>query len=568
MKTKIKSIGLQNFQTIGDYQEILLGDLNFIYGPNSSGKSSIIDAIALMRDFWGVHGFKGEAGVSIFEQDGLPSIFRKNIRRFPNGSWGKDDFRIVISVEVNTESDVVCDDLYEISTEIRGGNFSAINYFGLSLGGQALFQVFQNVNDDQPAVLINYKHPFYKKIPGAHLFGGIIDYCDTHPNLFKKVDGWIEYHGLVFWSEDKSINASQSVEVEFFNEIDSGIIDRHELDRIEEALDDFGYLCKKILSGYGRLIFEALDVECVSASRTVPTNADLRFYFENFPQESKVNYGSDGSLSNFPSGFEKYRDLAYGASIRAFAHDFYSLQGKMQVGLEGQESNEWESDPRIWSIPLDRLLKYRQVEFLDRINETLINHLLLDSTYQVVAELHVVRQLTNILSLIGGERNIYSLINNCPVIADLKLRDSNGNIFDFSDVGSGIGYMLPVLCAINSGKETLIIQQPELHLHPAIQGALCDVFIEAANQGKQILIESHSEHAVLRALRRVRETTKGRHTNGGLNLSPERTSVLYFEPSQDSGSKIRTIRVSDDGDFIDRWPGGFFEERDGDLFDE
>jgi predicted ATPase len=56
--------------------------------------------------------------------------------------------------------------------------------------------------------------------------------------------------------------------------------------------------------------------------------------------------------------------------------------------------------------------------------------------------------------------------------------------------------------------------------------------------------------------------------NSPQRLNPTRISVLYFDPQQDGSTKVRKIRLTEDGEFIDRWPRGFFEERGRELFDE
>ena len=78
--------------------------------------------------------------------------------------------------------------------------------------------------------------------------------------------------------------------------------------------------------------------------------------------------------------------------------------------------------------------------------------------------------------------------------------------------------MIPVIVGCLRDKQgILLIEQPELHVHPAIQVGLGDLFIrrdsdarELVGAGKTLLIETHSEHIMLRLLRRIRETTEGR----------------------------------------------------------
>jgi hypothetical protein len=94
------------------------------------------------------------------------------------------------------------------------------------------------------------------------------------------------------------------------------------------------------------------------------------------------------------------------------------------------------------------------------------------------------------------------------------------------------------------------------------------VVIRAYNRGRFSIIETHSEHLLLRVLRRIRQTSNGPTADPELRCLPEAVSILYFEPLPDGSTKIRPIRVSRAGDFMDRWPQGFFAERDRELFDE
>jgi len=157
---------------------------------------------------------------------------------------------------------------------------------------------------------------------------------------------------------------------------------------------------------------------------------------------------------------------------------------------------------------------------------------------------------------------------------EIALRDSDrGIIVSPSDIGVGISQLIPVVvAALRQQEGILAIEQPELHVHPAIQVGLGDLFIRAAGieQGglrieKTLLIETHSEHLMLRLLRRIRETTDSELPPGSDPLLPENLSVIYVE-SDEQGVQFRALRVDKEGEFIDRWPKGFFEERAEELF--
>jgi len=144
------------------------------------------------------------------------------------------------------------------------------------------------------------------------------------------------------------------------------------------------------------------------------------------------------------------------------------------------------------------------------------------------------------------------------------------------DVGYGISQFLPVLIHSFASKNQLIaIEQPEIHIHPRLQADLGDAFIESALGKNQntFLLETHSEHLILRILRRIRETTecetaewpealRSACRNG---IRPEDVAVLYVQPGE-NGSEVIELPVTPDGDFTRPWPAGFFTDRAKELY--
>ncbi|RJP27757.1 MAG: DUF3696 domain-containing protein [Candidatus Omnitrophota bacterium] len=135
------------------------------------------------------------------------------------------------------------------------------------------------------------------------------------------------------------------------------------------------------------------------------------------------------------------------------------------------------------------------------------------------------------------------------------------------DVGVGISQVLPVVVAALSSDEHLIaIEQPELHIHPAIQVALGDLFINQIKKSDSLfLIETHSEHLMLRLLRRIQETTEEELPSEEFSLKPDQVSVYYIK-QKESNVEVIPLRIDKEGEFIDRWPHGFFDERAEELF--
>ena len=131
-----------------------------------------------------------------------------------------------------------------------------------------------------------------------------------------------------------------------------------------------------------------------------------------------------------------------------------------------------------------------------------------------------------------------------------------------ADVGFGISCILPVIVeGVASQENTILcVEQPELHLHPKLQASVADLMIDAiANENgkqKQWIVETHSELLILRLQRRIREG----------KVSPDDISVLYVNPGK-NGSTIEVLRIDEDGDFVDEWPHGFFDEAFDELMD-
>lgn len=124
------------------------------------------------------------------------------------------------------------------------------------------------------------------------------------------------------------------------------------------------------------------------------------------------------------------------------------------------------------------------------------------------------------------------------------------------DLGFGVSQVLPVLvlCYYAPPGSTIILEQPEIHLHPAVQSALADVFIDVIKHRKvQLILESHSEHLLRRLQLRIAQE----------QLLPA-DIALYFCDIADGISQIKQLNVDQFGN-IRNWPKDFFGDIAGDL---
>jgi hypothetical protein len=173
---------------------------------------------------------------------------------------------------------------------------------------------------------------------------------------------------------------------------------------------------------------------------------------------------------------------------------------------------------------------------------------------------------------IDALQSLQEEIKNLPLHTSLFFQPLHNDILlKPKDIGVGISQLLPIIPLVLQesywGKTGLVaIEQPELHIHPAMQTVLGDLLIESLGLDydlmgeKRFLIETHSEHLLLRLLRRLRD-----HGDLGNFIEPDELGIYFMEPSKD-GAKVTRIRVNKEGEFKNPWPRGFFNERAEELF--
>jgi predicted ATPase len=130
---------------------------------------------------------------------------------------------------------------------------------------------------------------------------------------------------------------------------------------------------------------------------------------------------------------------------------------------------------------------------------------------------------------------------------------------DLTSVGTGVSQLLPVLvmCLQAPPGSLLLIEQPELHLNPAVQQRLADFLLAIARSGRQLLIETHSDFLVTRLRLRTAEDQSGQVQD---------QIALVFAERRDGATTYEVVKPALDGSIAD-WPRGFFDEAARDSFE-
>jgi len=215
------------------------------------------------------------------------------------------------------------------------------------------------------------------------------------------------------------------------------------------------------------------------------------------------------------------RRLFYLGPLREFPQRSYVISGQApsDVGVRGERSAEV-----LWFA--SRTKKQRQ-QMLENINRWV-------KEFGIAKEVRLQRL---------GKSNQYQVLfvdaaTNLPV--------------NIADVGFGASQLLPIIVQgfYAPPGSVMLIEQPEIHLHPKAQATLGDLLMEVVKAGdRQIIVETHSEHLLARIQRRIAEQ----------KFSHEQVAIYYFEPTPD-GTKIHRLELDEYGQLVEPIPEGFFEE--------
>lgn len=588
MSRRLHALLVGNFKAFADTQRIPLKPITLVFGPNSAGKSSFIHSLALAHEAQFGREKRGRARLDVHHTEiGGSAIDLGGYRQFVhrgqlrNGvEWGaelkvselgdapryrqlKQLLSTVETVALNITLGVVLDDedrpIKGTPPHIRTIEILAdgVELLRMSrrLGENAsekdaaefaetfkrdARQVVQNFSSAgiPPDELASIVKEEIKRRDGdleERAFQAMrIDRLDSdHAVLRQVIHTIVETQTFALGARDQEINEAlgellSRLEVRVDNFLPSGVvIPESETKAANDVAEALGFWLPRTLNDLIKGLSDVFAWELKQLQYLGPLRSFPARHLAFAEQEDSNWYAGGGYAWDVVRNDEKVRKAVNAWLGQDMLKTPYELRIKELVNYQQVEDIQVEAqDSWEFSDEYDPEADTRSYEEIVRDDYTAYESVLVDNAL--------------------GEDRI-------EVVNELVLMDVRKNtIVTHRDVGIGISQVLPVLVmAYASRNKLLAMEQPEIHLHPALQAELADVFVESTlgERKNTFILETHSEHLILRLLRRVRE---GR-------LSPNDLSVLYVQPTE-SGSTVLEVRVDDDGDFIDRWPGGFFEE--------
>ncbi len=267
--------------------------------------------------------------------------------------------------------------------------------------------------------------------------------------------------------------------------------------------------------------------------RAWPLPAPIKTY--GFPDQVKAYYQNAGFVSELVLAFEQLmRGVYYLGPLREYPHRSYLWAGEQpqDVGRRGEQAVPALLATRSWG----KIFSFGKGKPKQTVEERIAHWL---------QELGLIHSFS--LQPIAENRKDYEVRVRRTLEAPEVL---------ITDVGFGVSQILPVLvlCYYAPKGSTIILEQPEIHLHPSVQAGLADVFIDAIQKrGVQIIVESHSEHLLRRLQRRIAEEE-----------IPSEQAALYFTKFENGESRLEPLHLDLFGN-ITNWPENFFGDEMGDL---
>ncbi|QQG64649.1 DUF3696 domain-containing protein [Desulfobulbus oligotrophicus] len=559
----ITAITIQNFKGIREPIRIEIKPITLLFGPNSAGKSTIVQALHYAREVFERYNLNPDRtllGGESIDLGGFESLVHQHDKSLP--------------VKMSFELDLSREDL---PTYADG----EVRYIGTDMldnaGSGYLLEVLPRISKATIGITIRWSE--LTASPYAAVYNVSVNDSEL-VTIEASADGQQIYiskinpYNAILLEEGVAPEDARNNAARLFTETNEFFS--------PESGDFWGDLAISDLGAMLTPLFQYMNFKNGIPGLSKPINllrqnSAIPHWEKNLSLDNSI-WAEDIEFEDRPNFTRLLSSLIVGPGelVRdglrklCYVGPLRNIPGRNHKPATSPDNSRWSNGLAAYDT-----LFFSDEAFIDQVNEWLTDEGRLNSGYRV--EVKKYRELENdhplMLAILQGrildeDKDLRDQLLALPVLRRLLIRDEARNIeLAPQDIGVGISQVLPVVVAALYHKTGIVaIEQPELHIHPAFQVALGDLFIEQIRQRPDLtfILETHSEHLMLRFLRRIRETGE----NDALEnrtLSPEELSIYFIEQG-DSGISCLSIRVDEDGDFIDRWPRGFFTERAGELF--
>ena len=247
-----------------------------------------------------------------------------------------------------------------------------------------------------------------------------------------------------------------------------------------------------------------------------------------FPSQAQTFYKNTSFLSVFETEYETLMDgIFYLGPLREYPQREYRWSGAspVDVGSRGEHSVDAILAATSRNEKRNLQPRFRLMSFQEMVAYWL-------------QELELIHSFE--IKEIAQGSNLYHAL--------VRANESSPETM-LTDVGFGVSQVLPVLVLLYYVPDGSIVlmEQPEIHLHPSVQSGLADVMLAVAKRRRiQIIVESHSEHLLRRFQRRAAE--------GNV---PASHLKLYFVSNDNGVAKLNDLTLNEFGE-IENWPDHFF----------
>jgi predicted ATPase len=267
--------------------------------------------------------------------------------------------------------------------------------------------------------------------------------------------------------------------------------------------------------------------------------------FNHFlPKITLDNQGAQKTYVSMQDNIRKFflENIFYLGPLRAEPQNYNSSNGSLQdVGCKGEYTAEcylMNNESRGFSFIYDGFKEnsFDFKEFFDNF----------DSNFDPHSGLSLADSVASWMDYIGVAENIKNDKGELRVIQEGRERT-------LSNVGVGVSQVLPIIvqCLVADPGSTIIIEQPELHLHPKMQSRLADFFLVMSLFGRQLIIETHSEYIIDKLRLRIVQAPLDKPINDKV--------AIYFAEKHNGASKFKRVELNEFS-VMSEWPEGFFEE--------